>query len=148
MSARCGRWHCAAIWLGTSILMAATGCGGDPGEGAKENPRASAYGSVKFDGNPIPSGSVVFTHPETGNQSVCPIEDGTYENESGDGPVIGKNMVNIIGMDGPDGKSLWSGTWSREVTIEGDSFEEEFEVKQDEVKPYKVTGMDEEAPLY
>lgn len=134
--------------LGALVLAAACGCGGAAGEGSVDNPRASASGTVTFDGKPIPSGSVQFTHLDTGIYSNCLIDGGTYKSERGAGPVIGRNTVTISGLDGVNGKPLWSGPWAREVQITGDSFEQNLEVKADEVKPYKDIGMDEENPLY
>lgn len=140
--------RCAVLFLFVSSAAGLGGCGGATGEGATDHPRASASGTVTFDGKPVPAGSVQFTHLDTGIYSNCPIDEGTYENESGQGPVIGKNTVTITGLDGENGKQLWSGAWSREVDVTGEAFEQNFEVKADEVQPYKDIGMDEEKPLY
>lgn len=133
----------------TAVLLAGfSGCNVEKGEMAGEYQRAEASGSVKFKGQPIPAGTVVFTNLTNGIQSTCPIDDGTYESESGDGPTYGKNTVNVIGLEAEGGKAQWSGVWSREVQIDAETFQQDFEVKEDEVKPYKDIGMDEEAPLY
>jgi hypothetical protein len=141
-----------AILLGAAMLAGVSGCSSDPAEGGKDNPRASASGSVTFNGQPIPAGSVTFTHLDSGTYSTCPIDDGTYENESGDGPLIGKNVVTVVGLEAAGGKPQWSGAWSKEVDIAGDTFEQNFEVQSDEVKPYKDLNqpgeVDEDAPLY
>lgn len=134
--------------LAVLAVVAISGCGGEKGELSSEYQRAAASGSVKFKGQPIPAGTVVFTNVENGIQSTCPIDDGEYESASGDGPVYGKNTVNVIGLEAEGGKALWSGVYNRDVTISGDSFQQEFDVKEDEVQPFKDIGMDEEAPLY
>jgi hypothetical protein len=153
MSGICGhRWHgarCCGLLLTAVIVAGLTGCaGGDAGELAEDHQRATASGAVKFKGQPIPAGSVVFTNHETGIQSTCPISEGAYESESGAGPVYGKNTVNIVGLESEGGKHQWSGKWSRDVTIDAETFQQDFEVKEEEVQPYKDIGMDEEAPLY
>jgi len=150
MSGICGhRWpgaRCAGALL-TAILVA--GCtGGGGGEMAGNHQRANASGNVTFKGQPIPAGTVVFTNHESGIQATCLIDEGTFESETGAGPVYGKNTVNVIGLEAEGGKPQWSGVWKEEVTIDGETFEKNFEVKEDQVQPYKDTGMDEEGPLY
>jgi hypothetical protein len=143
--------------LGACLLATFSGCGQEPAEGGKDHPRASASGKVTFDGQPIPSGSVTFMHAESGTYANCPIEDGEYESESGDGPIIGKNTVTVVGVDGPNGTQLWGGAWSQQVDITGDTFEQSFDVKKSETKPYVApkpvndpgsAGDGEEKPIY
>lgn len=136
------------VWLAILCVAAISGCGGDSGEMAGQFERASASGSVKFKGQPIPAGSVVFTNVENGIQSTCPIDGGKYKSVRGDGPVYGKNAVNVVGLEAEGGTPLWSGVYSRDVAIDADTFQQDFDVQEDEVKPFKDIGMDEEAPLY
>lgn len=142
--------HCGGVLLTAALVAGLSGCtGGGAGELAGNHQRASASGSVKFKGQPIPAGTVVFTNLETGIQSVCPIDDGSYENESGDGPVQGKNTVNIAGLEAEGGKPQWGGVWSKDVQIDGDTFTQDFDILESEVQPYKdLGGAEEEAPLY
>lgn len=155
----CGRKpaHDLRTALAVCALAALSGCGGDPPEGGKELPRSSASGKVTFDGQPIPAGSVTFMHADSGTYANYPFEDGEYESTSGDGPVIGKNTVIVVGMDQPNGTPMWGGTWSREVEITGDAFEQDFDVKKSETKPYVApkpvndpgsAGDGEEKPIY
>jgi len=153
MIGRCGHrtWEarCGGALVTAALIAGLSGCaGGDAGEMASDHQRATASGSVTFKGQPIPAGTVVFTSIDTGIQSVCPIDEGTYESESGDGPIYGKNTINVIGLEAEGGKAQWSGVWKHDVQIDGETFEQNLEVKEDEVKPYKDIGQDEEAPLY
>jgi hypothetical protein len=153
MSGICGHRLCAARFGGallTAVLVAGiSGCtGGGGGEMEGQHKRATASGSVTFKGQPIPAGTVVFTNHESGIQSTCLIDDGTYESESGEGPVNGKNTVNVIGLEAEGGKPQWSGVWKEDVQIDGETFEKSFEVKEEQVKPYKDLGADEEGALY
>jgi len=137
---------------GACLLTVFSGCGSDAAEGGKAQTRATASGTVTFKGQPIPAGSVTFTHLDSGVYSNCPIDDGTYESERNEGPVIGKNTVNIVGLESEGGKPQWSGVWSQQVDVAGEDFVLNLEVKEDEVKPYKSLlkegEADEDAPLY
>lgn len=157
MSVSIGR--IAQMELGCLILAGAisglSGCGDAPA-GSKERQRASASGKVTFDGQPIAAGGVGFQHSESGNSVSCLITNGTYESASGEGPFLGKNTVTVSGSDGPNGTPLWSGAWSREVEITGDTFAQDFDVKKSDTKPYKPpkagpvdpgAAGDEEKPL-
>lgn len=137
-----------SIVFGASILIGTSGCGAAPA-GGNARPQATASGKVTFDGQPVPSGSIAFRHEESGNTAECMISDGAYESESGAGPLIGKNTVSIVGLDGPGGKPLWGGAWSREVDVQGDTFTQDFDVKKSETKKVKVIDDEgEEKPLY
>jgi hypothetical protein len=145
-------FRCCVLLVAALCVPVISGCSGSSAEGNVEQNRASASGKATFKGAPIPAGSVVFLHVDSGTYSNCPISDGSYESESGDGPVHGKNTVNIVGLEGENGKPLWSGVWSHEVTVEGDDFSQDFDVKAEEVKPYKEVRkpdeVNEDAPLY
>jgi hypothetical protein len=133
--------------LVAAVLAGASGCG-ETGAGAVKRPRAAASGKVEFDGKPIPAGSVVFLHLDSGIYSTCPISNGSYKSVRGDGPIAGKNVVSVIGLEAADGKPLWGGAWSREVEVQGATFHEDFKVKPDDVKPRKeIEGFDEEQPI-
>jgi hypothetical protein len=133
--------------LSVSFLAAMNGCG-ETGAGAVKRPRAAASGKVEFDGTPIPAGSVVFLHVDSGIYSTCPISNGFYKSPRGDGPIEGKNVVSVIGLESEDGAPLWAGAWNREVEVQGSRFHEDIEVKSEEVKPHKeIDGFDEEQPI-
>ena len=56
------------------------------------------------------------------------------------------------GLESEGGKPQWSGVWSQQVEVTGETFEQTFDVKETEVKPYKPLlkegEADEDAPLY
>jgi len=120
------------LFVLASGLTALNGCGG--GQGAKSGrPRVNASGKAIFDGKPIPFGDVLFTHIESGNTSSCTITNGSYQSPKGMGPVIGENNVAVYGFEKEDGKALWSGTWSKPITIGPKGFKEDFSIAATEV---------------
>lgn len=122
----------ARIFLSLAMLVA-VGCGGDKGPAGPA--RASASGKVTFDGKPVVAGSVSFIHKESGNPGMCVIVNGEYKDEEGNGPVIGDNTLSITGLEMIDGKSLWGGVYSKEVTVTKEGFKEDFAITAAEVKP-------------
>ncbi len=77
-------------------------------------------GSITFDGQPIPKGTVLFQPDEskgcTGSAGIALIRDGKYDTaaEGGTGVVGGPHLVRIVGLDGkpidsmsPDGIPLF-----------------------------------------
>lgn len=81
------------------LAVLSTGCGGVDGP-----PRYQVTGEVRYRGNPVPAGEIVF-RPDTkkgndGPGSVARIADGRYQTESGRGVVGGAYIVEIVGFDG------------------------------------------------
>ena len=114
-------------------MIAMIGCGGETVRPGRERLRAS--GKVSFDGTPVPAGGVSFQHKQSGNLGYCPIIDGVYQEEEGQGPVIGENTLTVTGLDMVDGKPLWGGIYSKDVTIGPDGFQEDFAITSSDVQP-------------
>jgi hypothetical protein len=78
------------ITAGALVLATLTlGCG--------DGGRAAVSGTVMLDGQPLPEGSITF-FPTDGNRGPSAggvIQDGTFEIDTRDGPMIGKNRVEI-----------------------------------------------------
>jgi hypothetical protein len=107
---------------GVLLLAAAAmlgGCGGQAPDGPAVYPIS---GTVKYDGKPVPKGTITFEpDAKSGNKGpgiVVPIRDGKYSSDSGKGTVGGAQSVRIQGFDGqatklpdgmemPDGKPLF-----------------------------------------
>lgn len=117
-----------------AFTLVLAGCGG--GVEPPTTARVNASGKVTFDGKPVPAGTVTFLHNETGHMAVCPINDGAYENESGQGPNPGQNTVTIVGMDAEGGTEMWSGAWTKTVQVGEGDFTEDYAITSAEVKPY------------
>lgn len=80
------------IWSCIAIQFSAIGCGRPAGPA-----RVALEGAVLFDHQPLKAGRIKFT-PSDGNKgptAVATITDGFYEFESRNGPVVGKNKVQI-----------------------------------------------------
>lgn len=95
--------------LGAAVVFAAAvglGCGDD---GPK---RYRLSGEVKFDGQPIPFGDVLFTpdgsKKNTGPQGFANIRDGKYDTGDSEGKGIGggATIIRVTGFTGPGGKLL------------------------------------------
>jgi len=124
------------VVLSLALIAGLSGCGGGDAADAG-SPRVNASGEVTFAGKAIPAGTVTFLNPATGNLAVCPISNGVYSSQRGQGPNPGKNTVMIVGQDKVDGTYLWSGSWSTEVEVDDESdYDGEFTVNADEVKPF------------
>lgn len=120
------------------------GCGG----GEKPKPgreRVSASGKVTFDGAPVPAGFVVFNHKESGTPVNCPISEGEYESVSGEGPIVGANMVTVTALDKAEGgQALFGGMTPKEVAVEAGGYTGDFAFTKDEVTPAAKNEVDEE----
>lgn len=99
----CGRC-CGAIVILVAFL-ALNGCG----KKADGPTRYDLSGSVTFQGQPVPVGSIVF-EPDTSKGNSGPggsarIKDGKYDTsqEGGKGTVGGPHLIRITGMDGKPG---------------------------------------------
>ncbi|MFN8709872.1 MAG: hypothetical protein ACK50J_24635 [Planctomyces sp.] len=120
------------------------GCGGaeKPKPGRE---RVSASGKVTFDGAPVPAGFVVFNHNESGTPVSCPISDGAYESVSGEGPIVGANMVTVTALDKAEGgQALFGGMTAKEVTVEAGGYTGDFAFTKEEVTPAAKNEVDEE----
>ncbi len=109
-----------------SFLVA--GCGGS--DTSYEGPQRTAVsGTVTFDGQPIPSGTVSFI-PQSADQARATgyIANGTYEIKEGQGPNLGSYRVEFSWKEqvgGEDGESE-----------DGESEDEESEDGSDEGAEY------------
>jgi hypothetical protein len=94
-------------WVGTAVLLLATAIIGCSDDGPK---RARLSGEVKYDGQPIPYGEVLFTpdaaHKNSGPQGFASIRDGKYETGSDKGIAGGPTIIRVTGFTGPGGKLL------------------------------------------
>ncbi|MFO1095780.1 MAG: hypothetical protein U0992_21105 [Planctomycetaceae bacterium] len=130
-------WAAAAGMACLFLASSLPGCGGAaPGGGSKAQ-RVNASGKIEVDGKPIPAGTVTFTNIETGNEAKCPISDGTYASESGQGPNPGQNSVIVIGKETAEGNPMWSKAWTKTVEVVADKdFTEDFNVDSKKMKPF------------
>ncbi len=96
-------------WVPAAVLAAATlaaGCGG----GGEKAFRLS--GEVRYDGQPIPYGDVLFTPDgakgNSGPQGIAQIRDGRYDTGAAEGKGFagGPTVVRVTGFTGPGGKLL------------------------------------------
>ena len=92
------RWHIACGTL--AALVATAGCGG--GEGPA---RYDVSGSVTYDGQPIPVGSITFLPDKAKGNNGAPgfakIKEGKYDTRrEGKGPIGGPHVIEISGSDG------------------------------------------------
>ena len=73
------------------LLAALTGCG------SSGPPRSSIAGSVTVSGQPLPAGRIIFTPiaPNSGPAVTARITAGQYQVAKADGPVVGKNRVEV-----------------------------------------------------
>jgi hypothetical protein len=91
---RCG----AAAVVVAALLL---GCGGGADEGPQ---RFHVSGSVKFNGQPVPAGTV-YLEPDTeqgnsGPAGSAPIDGGRYNTAAGKGTVGGPHLIRVDGFDG------------------------------------------------
>lgn len=81
------------------LLVVASGCGGST---ADRSPTAAVKGTVTYQGNPLPKGTVLL-HPQKGRSASGKVVDGqivevtTYE--TGDGAVLGEHRVSIQSVE-------------------------------------------------
>lgn len=92
----------AAVWF-------AGGCGSKPGPGTA---RYHVSGTVTYQGKPVPAGSITFqpdgTRGNAGPAGGAAIQNGKYDTRtSRKGTVGGPHIVQIEGLDGPDGNELF-----------------------------------------
>jgi hypothetical protein len=96
------RSHLPFLALLCSALVAATGCNQNAGP-----PRYKLSGEVKFAGQPIPSGTIIFTpdssQGNSGPQGIAIIKDGKYDTTLPEGKGIGggPTIIHITGQS-PD----------------------------------------------
>jgi len=142
-SSRTSYFNSVVLLLACAAFSAVIGCGGESVPAGRE--RMSASGKVTFEGNPVPAGGVLFMHKESGNNGYCTIVNGAYTEEDGQGPVVGENTVTVTGLDMVDGKPLWGGSYSKDVTITKDGFKEDFAIVAADVQPSDSKYIDVDA---
>lgn len=102
-------------WVGAAAMFAAALVVGCAEDGPK---RARLTGEVKYDGQAIPYGEVLFTpdaaKQNSGPQGIAPIRDGKYDTGTEKGIAGGPTIIRVTGFTGPGGKVLC------EVEIEAD----------------------------
>ena len=96
-------------WLGAAVVLAAAaffGCS----DGEVKRFRLS--GDVKYDGQPIPYGEVLFTpdgqKKNSGPQGIAPIRDGKYDTAAAGGKGVGggPTVIRVTGFASEGGKLL------------------------------------------
>jgi hypothetical protein len=90
---------CSVFAALTSLMLTSlVGCGGGSDEGPQ---RFDVSGSVKFDGQPVPTGMIYFDPAEgnSGPQGFAAIVDGEFDTSSGKGTVGGAHTARIEGAD-------------------------------------------------
>ncbi len=96
-------------WLALVVVIAVAWLAGCS---ESEPNRYRVSGEVKFDGQPIPYGDVLFTPDgakrNSGPQGIAPIRNGQYDTAATDGKGIagGPTVIRITGLTGPGGKLL------------------------------------------
>jgi len=85
-------WLSAGRTSGLILLIVpfVAGCGRPSGP-----QRAAVRGKVSLDQAPLKAGVIRFT-PKKGPVALTRIEDGRYELNSADGPVLGTNSIEIV----------------------------------------------------
>ena len=84
-------------------LSAIIGCN------SADSGRASISGKVTFDGQPLPSGEIVFEPQGTGRLGIAQIVDGAYQMPPQQGPTPGNYLVRIT-ANRPTGKAVQPAT--------------------------------------
>lgn len=96
-------------WFGAAAVLAAVavvGCGDAGPE------RARLTGEVKYDGQPVAYGDVVFTpdgsKKNSGPQGIAQIRDGRYDTGASGGKGVGggPTILRVTAFTGPGGKLL------------------------------------------
>ena len=94
-------------WIGAAVVLVVAVVAGCSDSGPK---RSRLSGTVKYDGQPIPYGDILFTPDASkkndGPQGFATIRDGRYETEGDKGVGGGPTIVRVTGFSGPDGKGL------------------------------------------
>ena len=82
------------IGVGVAVLGLLSGCGTSDEFGR----RHAVSGSVKLDGNPLETGTIVFAPTQEGPGAQGTIEDGAYSITSSQGPTAGTYRVEIYSL--------------------------------------------------
>jgi len=94
-------------WVGSAAAFAAALLVGCSDDGPK---RARLSGEVKYDGQPIPYGEVLFTpdaaQKNSGPQGIAPIRNGKYDTGDGKGIAGGPTIIRVTGFTEQGGKVL------------------------------------------
>ncbi len=75
-----------------AVLPLAVGCGGRAGGPA----RVAAHGEVRVDDVPLKAGVIRFVPQAKGPVALTTIKDGRFTLSAADGPVLGKNSIEIV----------------------------------------------------
>lgn len=105
----------SAALLCLSLVVTGCGGGGAAKGGKPSKPRVKAEGTVKYDGNALAFGTILFTSKDTGNPASCQIKDGAFVCAADDGPNPGENAVLISGKETADGPPTW--LWTSKVDV-------------------------------
>lgn len=138
MRIRRGFVGCASTWQWCGVAVALVGllvigCG--KGGAA----RYDVSGSVTYEGQPVPVGSIVFepdgSKGNSGPSGHAQIKDGKYDTtlEDGMGTVGGPHVVRIVGLDGKPAGELTQGTplfpaYSTTVDLPKETTTQDFDV--------------------
>jgi hypothetical protein len=100
------RWlHLAAV--SALLCTAVAGCGGTT--------RTSVSGKVTFDGEPVPTGQIVFEPIGPGRVGIAQIADGAYNMPPEQGPTAGSYIVRIT-ANRPTGRKAAGGRGNERKT--------------------------------
>lgn len=105
----------SVLLTGLFAVSLLTGCSSQTSEGPE---RYALSGHVKYDGKPVPRGTITFTPDnEKGNHgpaSLAIIQDGEYQTTGSKGIIGGAMVVEINGSDGipveVNGETMEAGT--------------------------------------
>tara|TARA_R110002095_G_C4220572_1_gene236994 strand:+ start:1000 stop:1437 length:438 start_codon:yes stop_codon:yes gene_type:complete len=125
---------------GASVLLTGllTGCSSQTSEGPE---RYALSGHVKYDGKPVPRGTISFTPDNAkgnhGPATLAIIQDGEYRTSGSKGIIGGAMVVEISGSDGIpvelNGETMESGTelfsaYRMELELPEQSAQQDFEI--------------------
>ncbi len=126
---------------GAMIAISIAGCGA----GNDGPPRYPLSGTVTFEGQPVPIGTIYFnpdgTQGNTGPGSAADIRDGKYETPAGKGHVGGPMIIRVDGYDGIEVQE------NGETLTQGKSMFPTFETKADLPKEKAEKNFVVEKPI-
>ena len=114
-----------------------------PGAGCSKSDapeRFAVWGKLTYEGEPIPSGMIIFHNKGTPYDTVCSIEDGYFESDDGKGHTGGTFSVSIdaYGSEydptGDEPERLVEGTYAKEVQMLAEGTELNLDFKEGDFK--------------